>query len=165
MMAHILPDTKTMKKSMLVWAAAIMVGCASDPMMTGEAHDWVGHKMTDLVAALGQPTRTIHQSDYNADDPAIARAFEGKPKGEIIILEYVDTGDAMSPNQGHISFGMHGTDSPNGGFGAHGGINTSETPAHESTYVNITRFEVRDGIVIKWFQSHSVDGVVQWAHH
>jgi len=152
-----------MKKTVLAVAVALLGGCASDPLMTGEAHDWVGHSMTDLVAAMGPPTRTVHQSDYNASDPAIARAFEGKPSGEILILEYIDTGNTMSPKSEHISFGMQGR--PGSLFGANGGVNTTDTPAHESTYQNVTRFEVRKGIIVKWYQSHSVDGAVQWERH
>ena len=134
--------------------------------MTGEAHDWVGHKESDLIAAIGPPTRTIHQSDYSNNDTAIAKLFEGKPAGEIEFLEYIETGDAMAPKESNTLFGMRGSSGGTGGlFGAHGGVSTTETPAHQSTYVNLTRFEVKNGVIVKWFQSRSVDGVVQWTRH
>jgi hypothetical protein len=160
---HPLNTVKSMKISLFVIYGAILCGCASDPLMTGEAHDWVGHKMDDLIAAVGPPTRTIQQSDYNQSDPAIAKMFEGKTQGNITILEYVETGDTTSPKQSNISFGMHGQ--PGSIIGAHGGITTTDTPEHQSSYLNLTRFGVRNGIIVKWFQSHSVDGAVQWAHH
>ncbi len=159
--------TDTMKINILVLTSSvILVGCASDPLMTGEAHDWVGHKESDLIAAIGPPMRIIKQSDYSESDPAVAKLFEGKPIGGIEILEYSDTGNMTSGKESNISFGMHGaTGGPGGLFGAHGGVNTTETPEHQSTYLNITRFEVRNGLIVKWFQSHSVDGVVRWIHH
>src|ERR1700683_4724045 len=97
-----------MKKSVFVLAAAILAGCASDPLMTEEAHDWVGHKMDDLIAAVGPPTRTIQQSEHNQSNPTKAKMFEGKSQGNSTILEYVETGDTTSPKQSNISFGMQG---------------------------------------------------------
>jgi uncharacterized protein YcfL len=152
-----------MKKFLLVLAAAILAGCASDPMMTGEAHDWIGHKKADLIAALGPPTKVLKQADARQNDFFVAKWFEGKPADSVEVLEYDDSGDTMSPKEGKISFGMQGR--PGSVVGAHGGINTEETPAHQSTYLNVTRFEIRNDVVVKWYQSHSVDGVLQWERH
>ena len=42
-------------KILLLVSIVILTGCASDPLMTGEAHDWVGHTKADLIAGLGEP--------------------------------------------------------------------------------------------------------------
>jgi hypothetical protein len=41
----------------------LLAGCASDPLMTGEPKDWVGHTADELRAALGDPRRVISQPD------------------------------------------------------------------------------------------------------
>jgi hypothetical protein len=167
------------RKILIILSALALVGCASDPLMTGEPHDWVGHLASDLKAAMGEPTRVIHQSNYQDNDPAIAKLFEGK-SGKSEIWEYVQTGDAISPKESDTkfrfggfggstttanSYGNTAVSNTHGGFGGGGGIKTTESPEHMSHFVNLTRFEVRNGIIVKWFQSRTVDGLVLWTHH
>lgn len=168
------------RKILIVFSALALVGCASDPLMTGEPHDWVGHRATDLKAAMGEPTRVIEQSNYNADDLKIAKMFEAKDQGGIEILEYVQEGDFVTPKESDTkfrfggfggstttanSYGNTAVSNTRGGFGGGGGIKTTESPEHMSHFVNLTRFEVRNGIIVKWFQSRTVDGLVLWTHH
>jgi hypothetical protein len=151
------------RRILIIFSALALVGCASDPLMTGEPHDWVGHLASDLKAAMGEPTRIIHQSNYQDNDPAISKLFEAK-SGESEIWEYVQTGDAVSPKESSTAFNMHGADS-NLGFGAHGGINTTESPAHQSHYENIWRYEIKNGKVVKWYAARLVDGKTVWSQH
>ena len=152
----------TRKLSIMLFAL-ILVGCASDPLMTGEPHDWVGHLASDLRAAMGEPTRIIHQSNYQENDPAIAKLFEPK-SGDVEIWEYRTEGETVSPKQSDTGFNRHGADSALG-FGAHGGINTTETPAHQSHYENIWRYEIQNGKVVKWYAARLLDGKTVWSQH
>jgi hypothetical protein len=58
-----------------------LVGCATNPLMTGEPDDWVGHTTTELRAGLGEPNRVVPQAD-------------GKE-----VWEYVSTGTYVRENR------------------------------------------------------------------
>ena len=127
-----------MKKFVPVLAVAILVGCASDPLMTGEAHDWVGHTKADLIAGLGEPAKVVLQSNGTE------------------VLDYVDAGYTLTPGLGHSKLKDHGNIAD---------IKSSELPPHESNYQNLKRFEIRNGKVVKWYEEHSVDGRVVFRGH
>lgn len=125
---------------------AVVTGCASNPVLTGKPQHWKGKSVADLRAALGEPTRVIPQG-----------------KG-IEVWEYVNAGDFVAPKEENTNFRVGGS---GGGpfFGASGGINTVTQGERLSRYENVTRFEIRNGKVRKWYASRLVDGRVVWEDH
>lgn len=113
--------------------------------MTGNPKDWCGHQTSDLVAARGQPTRIIHQTD-----------------GEI--WEYVNEGDFIVPKGSHMVFNMGGFGNSSA-FAGGGGFVSEKNDQHKSHYVVINRFEVKNGIIKKWYGERDVDGRMIWHGH
>jgi hypothetical protein len=81
-------------------------------------------------------------------------------------LEYVETGGTLSPGQKVTSSEMHdvaqGTE---GALSAKSKNITLEKSEYRSTFVKTTRFEIKRGIVTKWYQEYAVDGQIRWRHH
>jgi hypothetical protein len=52
---------KTLSLAFIV--AILLVGCASNPLLTGEPADWVRKPAAELRNSLGEPTRTVVHQD------------------------------------------------------------------------------------------------------
>lgn len=125
----------------------ILCGCATEknPLMTGNPKDWRGHPTADLVAVCGQPTRILHQSD-----------------GEV--WQYVEESDAVVPKGSHMSFNMRGFSSGgNSAAGAGGGFESHDQYA--AHFVRTDNFEVKKGIIKKWYGQTQENGQVVWKGH
>ena len=124
----------------------ILIGCASDPLMTGLPQDWQGKRAEDLRHTLGEPTRIQTESDGSE------------------VWEYRESGDFVAPGEEHTSFRMGGA-SGSGMFGAHGGIKTLKSGEREARYENVARFKIRNGKVKAWYAERLVDGERVWSDH
>ncbi|HTI70376.1 MAG TPA: hypothetical protein VMF06_10445 [Candidatus Limnocylindria bacterium] len=127
-------------------AASALYGCASDPLMSGKPEDWVGHPASELAAAWGQPSRVLPEHTG------------------MEVWEYEKSGELVSPKQNDTSFHAAGADW-NGGFGAHGGITSTETREHLSQYQNLCRFKIKDGRIKEWYAARLIDGKIVWQDH
>jgi len=145
MISQIAPILCAMNYRLLVtalFAATLLSGCASDPVMSGKAQDWVGHDASELRQAWGEPERIIPNRG-----------------GEV--WQYVNKGDFVSPEHSSTQFGVGRV--PFGGIS--GGADTVKDREHASQYENKFRFFIKDGKVKKWFESRSVDGRTVWEDH
>jgi hypothetical protein len=122
------------------------IGCATDPLMSGKAEDWVGHLGTDLKTSWGEPTNVIRKSDGTE------------------IWEYLQSGDFRSPEQENTSFRLGGLSGGNA-FSAGGGINTTKNKEHIGTYQKIFRFSIKAGKIKSWYAARVEDGRVVWEDH
>ena len=136
----------SMKKLALALMAALLFGCATDPLLTGLPQDWQGKPAADLRAAWGEPTRTISES------------------GGVEVWEYLKAGDFVAPKREDTSFRVGG----GGGsamFGASGGISTVKHDERLSRYENVWRFKIKKGRVTAWYAARMEDGRVIWQDH
>jgi len=123
--------------SLCVFAA--LVGCASDPLMSGKPQDWVGHQATELRAVLGEPTRILPSAKG----------------GEV--WEYVKGKDYVIPNGENLS----------GGFGGGvGGFSMEKRPEDQAAHEEqLFRFKIKNGVVSEWYANRTVNGRVVWEDH
>ena len=127
------------KRHLSLFVFALLVGCASDPAVTGKPQDWMGHPASDLRASQGEPTKIVHQS--NGDE----------------VWEYVNSRGYIVPKGESMSAGLGGGV---GGFSME--KRPEDRPAEE---INLSRFKIRNGKVVEWYASRSVNGRVVWQDH
>jgi hypothetical protein len=136
-----------MKTAILIPLVALaLCGCASNnPLMTGNPKDWRGHPTTDLVTAHGQPTHILQQSD-----------------GEV--WQYVQEWDAVVPKGSHASFSMGGFGN-SGGSALAGGGGIESHEQYNAHYIRTDNFQIKDGIIKKWYGEIDQNGSVVWKRH
>lgn len=135
-----------MRHLILICAILTFAGCVSNPLLTGKPQDWKGKLAADLRAALGPPIRIIPES------------------GGTEIWEYVNTGEFVAPKEENTSFRMGGAGG-SGMFGASGGINTLTHNERLSRYENVSRFQIKNGRVKRWYAARVEDGRTVWEDH
>lgn len=113
--------------------------------MTGNPKDWRGHPTSDLVTVGGQPTRIIKQSD-----------------GEI--WQYVKEWDAVVPKGSRALFNMGGFSS-GGNSAASGGGGFESHEQYSAHFKRTDNFEVKKGIIEKWYGQMEENGQVVWQRH
>lgn len=131
----------------ILLAALILCGCATEknPLLTGNPKDWRGHPTSDLVAAHGQPTRVLHQSDGD-------------------IWQYVQERDAVVPKGSHAAFNMLGfSGSGSSAMGGGGGFENHEQ--YTAHLVRTDNFAVKDGIIKRWYGETDENGQMVWHGH
>jgi len=135
-----------MRLAFLALVCAGLLGCATNPVMSGRPQDWRGHSAEEMRAGLGEPTSIKPQTDGSE------------------IWEYRKSGDFVAPAEENMSFRAGGFS--NGGFaGANGKVRTLKSGEHEASYENIWRFQFRNGKVRRWSAARLVDGVTVWSDH
>jgi hypothetical protein len=132
--------------SVLLCIGVLLIGCASNPILSGKPQDWKGKPSGDMRAALGEPTEVVPQADGS----------------EIWI--YRKTGEFLAPAQDRTNFRMGGGGG-SGVFGAGGGINTSKRSEQVTDYENLWRFQIKNGKVRRWYAQRYEGGQLVWEDH
>jgi hypothetical protein len=132
----------------LLFAATLgfLIGCASNPVLTGKPQHWKGKRVEELRAALGIATQIIPQSDGSE------------------IWVYSKRGEFLAPAQERTKFGIMGAGGSSA-FGASGGINTVASGERVTDYENVWRFQIKNGKVRKWYAQRLEGGQVVWEDH
>lgn len=121
----------------------LLLGCVSDPVMTGKPQHWRGKSADSLRASWGEPTRIIRESE------------------RVEVWEYVKSGDFIAPGRERTDFNV----GPKPFGGATGGITTLKQGERISEYENIRRFKIKDGKVTGWYAARMEGGRVVWEDH
>ena len=132
----------SVKATIVILLAVLLVSCASDPMVTGKPQHWKGKPAADLETAWGKPTRVVTASSGDQ------------------IWEYYQSGDLLIPKGENMSFGFAGIGASTGGAGA---FSSEKRPEDRvSREVKLFRFKVRDGKIREWYAARTLDGRTVW---
>ena len=134
-----------MKNLIPLLLLGFVIGCASDPLLTGKPQHWKGKRTSDLQIAYGEPTKISKDS-----------------MGEL--WEYRKSGEFNAPKEDRTEFKMSGS-SGFGFFGAGGGISKLQFNEGLRQVEDVLKFRVKKDRIVGWSAMRLIDGQVVWQDH
>ena len=151
------------RRILIVFSALALVGCASDPLMTGEPHDWVGHLASDLKAAMGEPTRIIPPDQLPGQRPGHCQNVRGKSRRKRDLGIPPNRGGCFS--KGKRYFLQHARRGQQLGIRSTRRNQHDRNPGATEPLREHWRYEIKNGKVVKWYAARLVDGKTVWSQH